>query len=197
MTQDWRGYINGLLYGLIFEPKITDELIAGCADAAINYTVLRDGPQMYYDAIVEALASAEPLDDLHQLPQFDQEQVAVFLRAVAARLDALRPWPEPSFRRLDSAAWATFRQAVPIARLNASIREVTAVLNNGFRPAGNAAPGRQVLMLKLATGETVALLGTYAHDGITLLTDATGDSAEVIQLFVAATGFPPEMITRI
>jgi hypothetical protein len=183
---------------MIFEPKITDELVAGCAEAAINYTVLGDGPEVYYDAIDKALASGERLDGLRQLQQFDQEQVAGFLRAVAARLDALRPWPEPSFRRLEATTWMAFRHAVPIARLNASIPEVTTVLKRVFRPAGDAEPRRQVLMLKLATGETVALLGSYSRgDYVTLLADAADDPAELIQLFTAATGFPAEKVTRI
>jgi hypothetical protein len=88
MTQDWRGPINGLLYGLIFAPEITDELVAGCADAAINYTVLGDGPEVYYEAIHDALASGERLDGLGQLPQFDQAQVADF--CVLLRLSSTR-----------------------------------------------------------------------------------------------------------
>src|SRR5262249_7599854 len=51
VTQDWRGPINALLYGLIYAAEITDEVIAGCAEAAVNYTVLGDGPAVYYQAI--------------------------------------------------------------------------------------------------------------------------------------------------
>jgi hypothetical protein len=198
VTQNWRGPINALLYGLIFAPEITDDVVGGCAEAAVNYTVLGDGPEVYYEAIQKALTSGEPLDNLGQLPQFDEAQVAGFLRAVATELDALRPWPEPKFRRLSAATWATFANAVPIARLNASIRQVTDVLQKGFRPASDAEPGTQVLMLKLTTGETVALLGSYGRDDdVTLLTDAVHDPAEVIEHFTAATGFPAAEITRV
>jgi hypothetical protein len=198
VTHDWRGPINGLLYGLIFAPEITDELVAGCADAAVNYTVLGDGPEVYYKAIHEALASGEQLDGLGQLRQFDQAQIAGFLRALAAQLDALRPWPEPQFRRVEADTWTTFRRAVPIARLNASIPQVTDVLHKGFRPAGDGEPGLQVLMLRLATGENIALLGSYRRgEEVTLLTDAVVNPAEVIEHFAAATGFPADEITRI
>ena len=198
MTQDWRGPINELLYELIYAPEITDEVVAGCAEAAVNYTVLVDGPAVYYQAIQEALSSGERLDSLGQLPQFSEAQVAGFLRAVATHLDALRPWPEPKFRRLPAATWATFTNAVPIARMNASIVRVRNIVRGVFEPTGDAQPGRYVLMLKLATGETVALLGSSGRgEGVTLLTDGAGDAAEIIDHFTAATGFPADEITRI
>src|SRR6476620_12668774 len=96
-ANDWRGIINGLLYGLIFVPEITDEVVEFYADAAVNYTVLGDGPEAYCRAIDEALASGERLDGLSQLPQFPQAQIAAYLRALVARLQDLRPWPEPKF----------------------------------------------------------------------------------------------------
>jgi hypothetical protein len=198
MTQDWRGPINGLLYGLIFAPEITDELVAGCADAAVSYTVLGDGPEVYYEAIRAALTSGERLDNVGQLPQFDQAQIASFLRAVANRLDALRPWPEPKFIRLKASTWATFTNAVPIAELEASILRIRKLVRGVFEPAGNAQPGRYVLMLKLATGEIVALLGSNGpKEKVTLLTDAGMDPTEVMRHFTAATGFPADEMTSI
>jgi hypothetical protein len=198
MTLDWRGPINEILYGVIFTREINGEIVAGCADAAVNYTVLGLGPDVYYRAIGAALASGEDLDGLQQVPQFDQTQIAGFLRAVAERLDALRPWPEPKFRRLDPATWTTFAHAVPIARLDASILRIRNLLRGVFDPAGDAQPGQYVLMLKLATGETVALLGSYVRgEKITLLTDAAGDPSEVIEHFIAATGFPADKVIRI
>jgi hypothetical protein len=173
-------------------------MLAGCADAAVNYTVLGDGPKVYYEAIQEALTSGERLDGLGQLPQFDQAQIAGFLRALANRLDALRPWPEPKFLRLEASAWATFANAVPIARLDASILRVRKIVRGVFEPAGDAPPRRCVLMLKLATGETVALLGSHGpQEKITLLTDARDNPAEAVEHFIEATDLPPDKVTRI
>lgn len=198
MTRDWRGPINGLLYGLIFAPEITDDLVAGCADAAVSYTVLGDGPEVYYEAIQAALTSGEHLDDVGQLPQFDQAQIAGFLRAVANRLDALRPWPEPGFIKLEASTWATFTNAVPIAKLDASILRIRKIVRGVFEPAGDAQPGRYVLMLKLVTGEIVALMGSNGpKEKVTLLADAGMDPAEVIRHFTAATGFPADELTSI
>ena len=128
------------------------------------------------------------------MPQFDQVQIADFLCALAARLNVLRPWPEPKFRQLE-ATWATFRHALPIARLNASILDVTNILRMGFRQVGGADPGTNVLLLKLVTGETVELLGSYRRgDDVTLLADASANPAEVIEHFIAATGIPSDRV---
>jgi hypothetical protein len=94
MKPDWSGPINQLLYGLIYSPEITDELVDFFADSAANRTTLGLGPEVYYEAINDALASGDDLSSL-QLPQFDHTAVSRFLRAVAARLDSLRPWVEP------------------------------------------------------------------------------------------------------
>jgi hypothetical protein len=198
VTQHWQGPINALLYGLIFAPEITDEVVAGCAEAAVNYTVLGDGPEVYYKAIQDALISGERLDNLGQLPQFEEAQIAGFLHAVATQLDALRPWPQPKFRRLDAATWATFENAVPIARLDTSILRVRNVVRGVFEAAGDSQHERLVLMLKLATGETVALQGSPGPgEEVVLLTEATGNPAEVIEHFTEATGFPSDQVTRI
>jgi hypothetical protein len=72
------------------------------------------------------------------------------------------------------------------------------VVRGVFEPAGESQPGRYVLMLKLASGETIALLGAPGpKEKVTLLTDAADNAAAVIEHFTAATGFPPDKVTRI
>ena len=199
MTIDWRGPINQLLYGLIFVPEITDDAIAFYAHAAVNYKLLGLGPEAYCRAIDAALASGERLDGLSQVPQFDQTQIADYLLALAARLQELRPWPEPKFRRLnDPDAWARFENAVPIARLDTRLLELTTLLRGPFRPLGDTQPGMHVLMLTLQTGETVALLGSHGRGAqVSLMADAAAEPAVVIEHFTDATGFPAGKIAPI
>jgi hypothetical protein len=198
MTSDWQGAINQLLYGLTFTRQITDEVVVGFADAAVDYTVLGLGPEVYYWAIQEALASGEDLVGANQLPQFDRAEVTGYLRALAARLDELRPWPEPNFRRLDASNWSAFETAVPIAQLDSSILGLRTILRKPFESVGDSQPGLYVLMLRLRTGETVALQGTYDRgDRVTLVADATTHPADVIEHFIAATGFPADKVTTI
>ena len=194
---DWHDAVNEILFGLTYTEEITDETVRWIAASAVHYTTLTLGPEAYHQAIIDALASGERLDGLGQLPQFDQGQIAGFLRALAMQLDRLRPWPEPKFRQLEVDAWTTLRPTAPIARLTASIPEVTDILQKGFRPASGAEPGTKVLMLKLATGETVALVGSYSRgDDVTLLSDATRDAAEIVDHITEATGFPSDQVTR-
>jgi hypothetical protein len=199
VEQDWRGPINQLLYGLIYTEHITEDTVRWNADDAVHYQTLGLGPAAYYDAIAKALDSGEELDGLQQLPQFGQTQVAEFLRAVAHRLDSLRPWPEPKIIQItDPAAWTEFGRAVPIAQLNSSILEVSNILRKGFTPVTDTQPRQHVLILRLASGETVALRGTYGPaDALTLLTDTPEDPAQVIEHFIVATGLPAHTIEAI
>jgi len=88
--------------------------------------------------------------------------------------------------------------AVPIARFDASILRIRNIVRGVFERAGDSQPGRYVLMLKLATGESVALLRSPGpKEKVTLLPDARADSAEVIEHFTAATGFPSHKMAPI
>jgi hypothetical protein len=193
MTQDWRYPVNQLLYSLTYSSDIDEAMVNFNASSAVDYTTLNLGPEAYSRAIKEALASGEQLDSLSLLPQFDQAQLAGFLRAVSARLDELRPWPQPEVRPLAPETWTEFGHAKPVAALDASVVEVTDVLQQGFKPVGNSQPGMNVLMLWLGTGETVALVGFYGRgEKVTLLADPAVDPSTVVDHFIAATGFPAE-----
>lgn len=198
-AQDWRSAIDEILYGLTYTKELTDETVQWVAESAVNYTSLGLGPEVYYRAIGDALESGELLDGRRQLPQFGEAPLASFLNAVAARIDALRPWPEPKFRRIESPeASALLRDAVPIARLDASIREISDVVQQGFRPAGNSYPGQHLLALRLNTGETVSLLGSYSlNDTMLLLADVADDPAITVENLVSATGLANDKFTLI
>lgn len=196
MTIDWHGPVNQLLYGLIFTREITDEIVRFNAESAIHNSTLSLGPDVYYEAIKEALASGDDLASA-QLPQFDHTAITNFLTAVADRLDTLRPWPERPFHQLDAAAWAKSGCTTPIALIDAPILDLTNLLNVRFSPAGIAAPGQYVSLIGLRTGEIVALLGSYAlGEKVALLADVSGDPKTTIERFIALTGIPPEKVVR-
>lgn len=198
MSADWQGPVNQLLYSLTYSAEIDEEMVHFNADSAVTYTTLDLGPEVYHRAIEQALASGAGLDESSFLPQFDQEQIRVFLRGVSSRLDELRPWPEPLLRPLHPDAWNEFSAARRIARLDASVVEVMSFLQKGFSPIGDARPGVQVMMLQLRTGEAVALVGSYGlNEKVVLLTDAAGEAAQIVEHFVSATGFPAEKISAI
>ncbi|MEV3901199.1 hypothetical protein AB0K11_02655 [Mycobacterium sp. NPDC050551] len=198
MAPDWRFAIDEILYSLSFTEQITEEFVTWIADNAVRYEALDLGPQAYYKAINDSLASGEILDGRGQLPQFNQTQLADFLRAVAAELDVRRPWPEPNFRSLDSSdSRKAFSQAVPVARLQATVREITDLLQKGFRPVGDSHPERQLLVLQLITGETVFLSGIDRRgETVTLSADPSdsGANASTIEHFIAATNLPSDLV---
>lgn len=199
MTNEWRGPINQLLYSLTFTREITDETVTYIADTAVNYTALGLGPEVYYQAINDALASGEELrGHATVLPQFDDATLASYLRALADRLDALRPWPVRRYHPLHESEWKNFEHAVPIAKLDDSMADVTNLLLEWFDPIGDPSLGQYALMLQLNTGEPVAMVGSDSPgEQITVLTDPSYDAEKVIEHFVAATSVPADKITRI
>lgn len=198
MTDNWRGGINQLLYGLNFAREITDDMVGRVADSVVLYRGFSGGPEAYCRAINTALASGEDLRLPNQLPQFGRDQIEAFLRAVVNRLDEMRPWPEPAFRSLVVSARDTMHGAVPIARLLAPMVRVRAVLREHFVPVGHAEPRDQLMMLRLGTGETIGLLGSLTHDdSVTLLAESTAEPGVVIDHFIAATGFPADDVRRV
>lgn len=194
MTTSWRGPINQLLYGLMYTREVSDDTARSHAEDAVSFRTLAMGPEVYYEAIVAALASGEELDEARQLRHLDEADVERFLRAVATELDELRPWPEPPFRVLTPTAWEGLVLSKPSARLNEPVGRVGRFLKKAFRPAGEAYPGKGVLVLKLRTGETVALVGSFVGRGaVTLHTDAQ-DPVTAVTHFVEQTGYPEEKI---
>jgi hypothetical protein len=198
MLADWRLPVNQILFGLTFTPEITDDVVEWNANSAIRYESLDLGPAVYCRAIGEALASGERLDGLDQVPQFSQAQIVDFLSALAARLEAQRPWPEPRFRVLDANPWGSFRHAEKIAELDIPLLDLMPLLRGAFDPAGEGQDGKYFMILALQTGETVALLGSYARgERVSLLAQGAEDPDAVIEHFVDATGLPSNKIVRV
>ena len=196
---DWRTPINQILFGLTYTRELTDEVVDWNADSAIRYQSLGRGPAVYYQAIQDALASGEHLDNFDQVPQFSQQELSEFLRALASRLDSLRPWPEPRFRPADDPApWASLLQSAKIAELDVSMLELTPLLRRPFRPTGEGQDGKYALVLALQTGEIVALLGSQARgEKVALLSQESDDPDTVIGHFVEATGIAPSKVVRV
>jgi len=197
MTEDWRGPINQILFGLIFTHEITDEVVEWNANSAIRRESLDLGPGIYCRAIGDALSSGEQLDGLGQVPQFSQEEIADFLEALASRLDSMRPWPEPPFRVLDSNPWRSFRDAVKIAELDVPLLYLSNVFRSPFQPIEDH-KGKYFLMVTVRTGETVALVGSYERgERVSVLSEEAEDPDTVVNHFLQATGIPSDKIVRV
>jgi len=198
MAEDWRLPVNEILFGLIFTRELTDEVIEWNANSALQYESLDLGPAVYCRAIDEALASGERLDGLDQVPQFSQHEIADFLQALASRLETLRPWPEPRFRLLYENPWGSLREADKIAELDIRMKDLSHLFRRPFDPAGEGREGKYVLMVRLQTGETIALLGSHVRgERVSLLSQGADDPETVIAHFIQATELSPNSVVRV
>jgi hypothetical protein len=196
--RSWRGGINQILYTLMFVRRLDNEAVDNVARAIVERGVLSEGPAAYYDSIAAALKTTEQLTGDIETPH-DDVSFRDFLHRLLTRLDALRPWPEPTFTKLPIAEWDTFAHGRAIARLENTTMNVQDRLRERFEklPVGE---GNLVgLILQLKSGQAVALMGSYEPGNrVTLLQrDDSADPEATIDAFVEATGFPREKITPV
>lgn len=185
---EWRGLVNAILYTVQFDRDLGDETVDQVTHTLIERPLLGLTPQQEYDALVEALRSNEPLTG--DIPQPHSEStVGAFLAGVANRMDALRPWREPPFAQLNVSEWERFAAARPIARVQVWFIQAQERLRKGFDRLGD---GRDVLLLRLASGAEVALATPWwqGSDDLALLLNSDERSPqEVLAEFRKATGF--------
>ena len=94
MSGEWKGVVNQILYGLIFTPKLDETTAAKMATAMVERRYFGDGPEVYADAIAQALPYHGPLTDEIDTPH-SEEQFRAFLHWLGSHLDAQRPWQQP------------------------------------------------------------------------------------------------------
>ncbi len=190
-----RGLVNQVLYGIDRVRDLGDEtMVARCADSIIDQRHFRRPVGEYAEAIGSTLRAGRlpvPASELSR--RYDEEELLGFLARLAQRLDALRPWPRPAFRRLDVAEWDGFVDATLIARIERPMHQITGVLNRSFDSVPLGDRKLPVLILELRTGDVVALMGSVepATTHAVLLQRDPGDPAETIGRFVECTGFAP------
>jgi hypothetical protein len=190
----WRGLANGVLYTLTFVRSLDEAAVENAARNIIGRGTLRAGPQVYRDALAQGLASGAPLTgDLPDGP--DEAAARDFLTRLLHRLDALRPWPEPPYLRQPIEQWPTFDHGRAIARVGESLMNVQDRIRERFEPLPVGDGALAGMILRLASGETVALLGSYERGNpVTLLQRDPGDPAATIAAFRAATNLPEDAV---
>jgi hypothetical protein len=165
MTQaTWRGPLNEILYVTNRYP-LTDELADTVAADMIRRRPLCSGPEVYHRAISEALLSNTTLGPPILRTDRDDTTLRDFFHRVRNRLDNGRPWPDARFVKLSPDDWPAFADAPVIATIGSGLTRLgeqhigehsdTALVH------GTNAP---VLLLRLRTGEAIALIGSYDPD---------------------------------
>ncbi|MET8282566.1 hypothetical protein [Micromonospora sp. NPDC005174] len=88
-TDDWKGIINQILYGLMFTPQLDDDTADQMAVAMGERRYFGAGPDAYADAIVQAGRYDGPLTDEIDTPH-GEAAFRDFLGRLGSRLEALR-----------------------------------------------------------------------------------------------------------
>jgi hypothetical protein len=95
MSDDWKGVVNQILFGVLDTPRLDDDAADRMARAMVERRYFGDGPAAYAAAVEQALEYSGPLADEVGTPH-GEEAFRAFLRQLAARLEAHRPWPSTS-----------------------------------------------------------------------------------------------------
>lgn len=184
-----RGRINELTYGWDLRRWVDDAVVTRIADELIRQRFFISPVESYYEAAAAALESGARVTEHKE----DNEEVArdLLIRLLQA-LDARRPWPEHPFATLGAEDWPALRDAPAIARIPLSQRDVQHRLHRIFSEIPPGIGEVRVLVLRLRTGQVVALLARppFTEPGIDLLAHA--DPASTVAAFRELTGIDVE-----
>lgn len=159
-TSWWRGYVNQVTYGLDLHQRVSDEDVAWLADDMIAQRTFTHPVATYYEATAAAL---QPGELSGGTGGEDTEQVERdFLTRFKQALDERRPWPEPPFSKGDLGDWDSLRAAPVIGRLALPQLDVETRLNRSFIGFPHDAGEVRALILRLRTGEHIALIAPPA-----------------------------------
>jgi len=158
--QEWRGTLNQILYALIYARELDDSVADGVADMMMDRRMLPSEPEEYYQAISQALASDHLLGPQSVPTEHDEAALRQFLARLRIRLDDRRPWPGPRFVKLPPRLWPAFADAPAIARVDRAPGTVSEHVWEDFDDAFVGGTKTPLLLLRLRTGEVLALVGS-------------------------------------
>jgi len=192
-----RGVMNQLLYPLDGAPDLSEATAARLVDNMIEGRLFSAPVEDFAEAIDQTRQAGALHPQTAELSRrYTEPELLEFLGRVARHLDDRRPWPPPRFTKLDVALWNTFGNATPIARINRPTHQINAAVGYPFDAVPAGTGKLPVLLLRLRTGETIALIGSVdpRATSFTLLQRDPGDAAEIITHVRELTGFPADQV---
>ncbi|MQA81014.1 MAG: hypothetical protein GEV10_21445 [Streptosporangiales bacterium] len=196
----WHRVVGNLVYTLMYERALDDDLVEHRANALLVEPFHGFSQDEEYAAINETLMSGDELTGLPPTPQHGEEHLRDFLTRVRDRLDAKRPWPDLPFVTRDDSEWNAFTGGPVIARLHSDEGAVRSHLRRHFGPVEVAEGRRKVLILRLRSGDEVALITPWwrdneEHIAVIQHPDSDRSANEVLTAFRDATGYGADAIT--
>lgn len=195
-VESWRGLVNALLYQMQFRTALDEKAADEFARALVTEPLLDLSAAEEYALLEEAVRSDGRLTDFIPEPH-GEEEVRDFLRRLVARMEALRPWPELPYQGLPVSRWDAFADAGPIARIGMRYVKVEERLRKPFSAVTAGDRRLSVLVLRLRTGEEIALAGPWwpGSSDVALLALDRDRAEETVAAFLDATVFGPENVT--
>ncbi len=197
MSQQWRGVVNAVLYGVQFSDTLGPEEVSRVSTALLTEPLGNLHPEQEYQALVEALRSNEELDTVVRTKHSESE-VRQFLNNIVAELDDRRPWPTPALIELPVSEWGRFSGTDPIARIDMAWPAIQGPVRRMLKkPVGEE---RYWLILRLRSGTEIALVwpGWPGASATALLsTDRATPIPEIVEEVVNSTALDAKSIAII
>lgn len=181
-----RGLMNQLLYPIDGAPDLSDATAARLVDNMVDGRLYSAGVEDLAAAIDLTLrAGALDPQTAEASRRFTEAELLEFLARVARELEARRPWPARRFTKLDVSEWGGFGAAAVVARIERPRHQITGALGYPFDQAPVGDGALPVLLLRLRTGEDVAVVGSVdpRSTSFSLLHRGPEDPAEVVAHF--------------
>lgn len=197
-TEATRVVVGTLLYSIKFD-KLDDTLVDRRARALVEEPLIDLLPSDEYQAIVEGLQLNTELTELIQLPEaiaaHGEQDFRDFLRRLVDRLDAMRPWPEPLHREVSDSRWTNYTGARTVGRIKMDYVDAQQRINYGFRCLMSNGRKLRVVILRLRSGDEVALVAPWwpnSEDVAILSRDVSRLPEDILDAFLDATNFTQE-----
>jgi hypothetical protein len=192
----WQGVNGGVLYSVQFAEKLDDATVDRIARWLLGQPLWELTQQQEYDALADALRSDAQLTEF--IPdRHTEEAYRDFLRRLLARLDQVRPWPELPFQMLGTSHWENFTGARAAARIGLSVKKIQERLHRIMARLTVEGTEREVLMLRLRSGDEVALVNPWwpgSADTAVLKRGQAISTEQLIAEFINCTGLDADEI---
>lgn len=198
--QSWRRVVDALLYSVQSQRRLDDGLAADRARALVAEPIHGSTAEDEYLALDAALRSTAQVT-AGPFSSHGEAEVRSFLATVKDGMDALRPWPTPGYIPLADSEWARFDGTEPVARIHAGRVTMQERLQRVFGAVGEGSSRRSVLVLRLRSGDDVALATPWwrGSDDVAVLRAAGSERTQeqVRTAFREATGFAAQEMTDV
>lgn len=184
--ESWRGAVNGVLYGVQFEEKLTNELASRMAPGLIRKPLAGRTAEGQYAELDTAVNVGTDLTKL--IPDaHSEEKFRNFLSLLISQMDALRPWPEPPYTEINITQWSEFADPVLIARFPKSAPKVEHKIKTVFWRLEDI--GVRAAVLGLKSGTVVAFVDRWwpESNAIAVVTQGQQNPDAVITELTEAT----------